>query len=311
VLNAGVAGANNNFGELAPASLAGFVYADTNNDGVKQGTESGISGVTVTLTGTNDLGAVTLTTTTGAGGAYAFTNLRPGTYTISETQPTGYLDGKDTIGTPGGNATVNDVFSAVVLNAGVNGANNNFGERNTTSILTAGMTATIGFWQNKNGQAIIKAMPGTSLGDWLATNFPNMYGQLAGKTSSFVAAYYQTLFAQQGPKTAAQVLCSALAVFVTSEATNTTQAGQALAKKYGFKVNAVGTAAAEVNVGSNGVAYDLPNNTKTTLLELLKNLDARSLNGVILGKVTNTTTRAQQLGMVNVLFTSINEGGDI
>ena len=128
-LGAGVDGKDYNFGELNPSSLAGFVYADTNNDGIFQGTESGIGGVTVTLTGTDDLGnAVSLTTTSTAGtGAYSFMNLRPGTYVITETQPGGYLDGTDTIGTPGGIPT-DDKFSNVVLAAGVAGANNNFGE---------------------------------------------------------------------------------------------------------------------------------------------------------------------------------------
>ncbi len=118
----------------ANASLSGFVYADTNNDGIKQGTEAGIAGATVTLTGTDDLGnAVSLTTTSASTGAYSFTNLRPGTYTLTETQPAGYLDGKDTVGTPGG-TTTNDKFSAIVLGAGVNGANNNFGELKPASI---------------------------------------------------------------------------------------------------------------------------------------------------------------------------------
>ncbi len=133
-LPAGFNGLDNNFGELPPASLAGFVYADVNNDGIKQGTEAGIGGVLVTLTGTNDLGnPVTLTTTTAANGAYSFTNLRPGTYRIAETQPAAYVDGKDTIGTPGG-TTANDVFSAIILVAGFNGVDNNFGELSSGSI---------------------------------------------------------------------------------------------------------------------------------------------------------------------------------
>src|SRR5205814_188714 len=128
VLNAGVAGANNNFGELLPASLAGFVYYDFNNDGIKQASDNAISGVTVTLTGNDDLGAsVNPSTTTDTSGAYSFGNLRPGTYTPTATQPSAYLDGKDTIGTPGGD-TSNDVFSNIVLNLGVNGQDNDFGE---------------------------------------------------------------------------------------------------------------------------------------------------------------------------------------
>jgi hypothetical protein len=42
---------------------------------------------------------VLLTTTTTITGFYAFDDLRPGTYTVSETQPSGYLDGRDTAGT--------------------------------------------------------------------------------------------------------------------------------------------------------------------------------------------------------------------
>ena len=41
-----------------------------------------IPATTVTLTGTNDQGAISLTTKTDDTGAYSFTNLRPGTYTL-------------------------------------------------------------------------------------------------------------------------------------------------------------------------------------------------------------------------------------
>ncbi len=128
-------GSNYNFGELKPASLSGYVYVDANNDGIKESGESGISGVSVTLTGTNDQGnPVTQMVTTLSDGSYSFTNLRPGTYSLTETQPSAYAEGKDTIGTPGGNASVQDVFSNIVLNEGVNGANNNFGERPTADL---------------------------------------------------------------------------------------------------------------------------------------------------------------------------------
>ena len=131
-LTEGTNGANNNFAELAPASLAGSVYIDANNDGVRQGAETGLAGVTVTLTGTDDLGnAVSTTATTGATGAYSFGTLRPSNatgYTITETQPPAYGDGTDAIGTQGG-TTGNDVLSAIVLNAGVGGTGNTFGER--------------------------------------------------------------------------------------------------------------------------------------------------------------------------------------
>ncbi len=143
-LGSGVDGVNNNFGEVKAASLSGFVYLDSNNDGVKALGETAIAGAKVTLTGTDDLGATVNTSlTTASDGSYGFTNLRPGTYTLTESQPTGYLDGKDTVGTPGG-TTGNDVFSNIVLSAGVSGTNNNFGE-----LLAGGPgTGTLGFWKS-------------------------------------------------------------------------------------------------------------------------------------------------------------------
>ena len=128
-LDAGVNGANNNFGELLPSSLGGFVYVDADNNGTKGAGEATIAGAVVTLTGTDDRGtAVNMPGATGSDGAYLFTNLRPGTYTITETQPAGYLDGKDTQGTPGTGTTGNDAFSNITLKQDVNGRNNNFGE---------------------------------------------------------------------------------------------------------------------------------------------------------------------------------------
>jgi len=128
VLVQGVSGTDNNFGELAPSSLAGLVYNDTNNDGLAQFGESGIAGVTVTLTGANDQGAIApITATTLADGSYTFGNLRPGTYAVTETQPGAFLDGRDTVGTPGG-TTGADAFTGILLATGTNGTANNFGE---------------------------------------------------------------------------------------------------------------------------------------------------------------------------------------
>ena len=56
-----------------------------------------------------------------------FSGLAAGTYTITETQPAGYTDGKDTIGTQGGTVGA-DTFTGIVLSGGVSGSNYNFGE---------------------------------------------------------------------------------------------------------------------------------------------------------------------------------------
>jgi protocatechuate 3,4-dioxygenase beta subunit len=119
---------SNNFGEVRPASLGGYVYYDLNDNGIKDPGEPGLGGIGVTLSGVNDLGqAVNLAVLTAADGSYNFTNLRPGIYTLGERGPDGYIDGKDTIGTPGG-TTALDQFVNIHLTSGYAGVNNNFGE---------------------------------------------------------------------------------------------------------------------------------------------------------------------------------------
>ena len=90
--------------------------------------ETGLAGVTVTLTGTNDLGdTISLSTTTAANGSYAFDGLRPGTYAVAATTPTGYLTGKATPGTDGGTVDEGQITS-VALSPGLWASANDFGE---------------------------------------------------------------------------------------------------------------------------------------------------------------------------------------
>src|SRR5262249_53959013 len=114
---------------LAPASLSGTVFADFNNDGQIDFGQHGISGVSLHLSGADDLGhPVDRTVQTDGDGAYLFLGLRPGSYYVTRTtQPTGYTPGIDSVGTAGGSlsATVADQFS-VPLAQGVNGLNYNY-----------------------------------------------------------------------------------------------------------------------------------------------------------------------------------------
>ena len=71
------------FGYYKQVSIGNFVWLDSNGNGVQDPTESGIDGVTLTLSGTSSSGAaITDTTTTSAGGSYRF-NEPPGTYTVT------------------------------------------------------------------------------------------------------------------------------------------------------------------------------------------------------------------------------------
>ncbi len=72
-------------GIYQPPSLASQVFIDSNNNGIQDTGESGLSGVTVTLVGGGDDGLIsttvdntTATTTTDSSGNYSFTGLTPG-----------------------------------------------------------------------------------------------------------------------------------------------------------------------------------------------------------------------------------------
>ena len=114
--------AQNNFGELK-ASIHGCVYVDANDNGIKEPGEPPIPLTMITLGG-----AEARTMETGGDGCYDFQGLAGGTYTVSETQPAGFVDGKDTIGSLGGKTT-NDRHFDIVLPGGKRSVNNNFGER--------------------------------------------------------------------------------------------------------------------------------------------------------------------------------------
>lgn len=112
-----------------PASLAGQVYIDSNFDGFKQASEAGLSGVTLQLTGTDiDGGSVDQTTTSGSDGTFSFTIAKAGTYTVTQTQPGGFLTAFETAGTAGGTVASN-VISDITLTESQIATGYLFGER--------------------------------------------------------------------------------------------------------------------------------------------------------------------------------------
>jgi hypothetical protein len=150
-----------------------------------------------------------------------------------------------------------------------------------------GQAAGIGFWHNQNGQALINSFNGgpnaTALANWLATTFPDLYGanagshNLTGHTNAQVAAFYETLFGQHGgPPLDAQVLATALNVYAT-----TLSLGGTAAQAYGFTVSADGLGAATENVGGNGAAFGLADNTTLDVYQLLLAADQRATGGVL------------------------------
>ncbi|MGC9419667.1 MAG: SdrD B-like domain-containing protein [Rhodovulum sp.] len=96
VVEAGQESADNDAGAEYTASLGGLVFEDLDADGIQDAGETGIEGVTVTLTGGGADGVIgtaddtTATATTDADGEYAFTGLNPGEeYQVSFGRPDG------------------------------------------------------------------------------------------------------------------------------------------------------------------------------------------------------------------------------
>jgi len=115
--------------------LSGFVYDDLNGDKSDDGTDSGIAGVIVTLTGTDSSGhQVHLTRTTASNGSFYFMGLRAGTYTITETQPSGYTSDATDVGTVNGTTdgkavnTAGGQITNIALKLGADGVSYDFGE---------------------------------------------------------------------------------------------------------------------------------------------------------------------------------------
>jgi hypothetical protein len=240
------------FAEIRPSSLQGLVWVDFNDDGEVDFGETAIEGVEITLGGTDDRGnAVSLTQFTDGQGIFEFVDLRPGTYAISQAQPSGFIDGKDVVGQVNGTltgdndggtpalSTTNDVFTNVILAAPDSiGINYNFGERVDGGTLGSGQTASIGFWQNRNGRRLIESLNGspesTLLAQYLSESFSNIYGRLADAngdgipgdymTNVEVADLYQDLFKRNGrsapggpPKLDAQLMAVAMSTYITKQ----------------------------------------------------------------------------------------------
>jgi hypothetical protein len=115
------------------ASISGSVYKDLHHNGRRDSFEPGIANVQITLTGTDDQGnAVTRITFTDNNGNFRFDNLAAGTYELFETQPNGYRDGEETVGTVDGSARGqlldNDLIGDIVLEDGEHGIGYDFGE---------------------------------------------------------------------------------------------------------------------------------------------------------------------------------------
>jgi protocatechuate 3,4-dioxygenase beta subunit len=125
-------GVEYNFAEALPGAIRGKVWVDPNENCVFDSGESPLAGVTIQLL--DQSGSVIRTTTTDGNGRYEFTDLRPGAYAVRQIQPAGYLQGGQMAGPGGGDASVTDLISQLVVGSGQTLIDNDFCELLPVSI---------------------------------------------------------------------------------------------------------------------------------------------------------------------------------
>ena len=109
---------------VAASSLSGHVYLDVNDNGIVDPVELRLPNVPVTIHG-----PLQRTVLTDDSGFYEFTGLPPGVYTLTEAQPSAFLDGSDRMGAPGVGAMLNDRCENIALTGSMHLEGYDFGER--------------------------------------------------------------------------------------------------------------------------------------------------------------------------------------
>jgi len=262
-----------------------------------------------------------------SGAVATFTNADPFGTAASYSALIGWGDGSTSAGVISGTGSTLTVTGTHTYADPVNEfvsvtISHNLGYTTTATVVTTaavtslglgvvkGLTGAFGFWNGGGGQALIKSFNGgstaTALANWLAATFPNLYGasaganNLTGKSNAQVAAFDQTLFHLGGTRAQAQVLATALNVYATTLSLGGT-AGQA----YGFSVSATGLGARSYNVGNDGAAFGVANNTTLNVFELLLAVNKKAVKGVLYNG--DGTLQAQCAD----LFNSLDQTGSI
>jgi SdrD B-like domain/Secretion system C-terminal sorting domain len=129
------------------------------NDGIQNGTEPGVAGVTVTLY--NSAGAVIATTVTDAAGNYLFTNLVDGNYKVGFTLPAGMLfTSKDVTGSGAPGSITDGTNDSDINTSGIN-----FGKTDLIDVDAAGTNPNGVTITNVDAGIINQPIGTASLGD--------------------------------------------------------------------------------------------------------------------------------------------------
>ncbi len=301
---------------FVPTALSGFVYADQNADGTRQTTEAGLAGVTVKLSGvTFDNKTLALVRTTAPDGSYSFKGLPAGTYTVTETQPTGFGSTRNTAGTGANAPGLADAvkIAGIKLAPGNLAVDYNFGELSVqpaaaSNALRQGDTASIAFWQSDVGKQVILGLNGgpdsPRLASWLTASFPKLFptGRVGTTNQSVWAAFDSASRATDGaaPKAEAQVMALALATYVTNPSLTDGPVGN------GFNTAGAGTRTFLLSRGlldtTATAALGLTIGKEYGVLTYLQVVNNAAVNGRIPAALRTT---------IDTLFSAINLKGNV
>jgi len=219
----------------------------------------------------------------------------PGVHTLTVTIPSNYYQIDFVVGaaiTPLGPAGSNIFYSAQsrLVSADNAGTHSDVDDESATML----------FWANL-GQTLIKNFGGsstsTALGNWLSSTMPNVFGGtlLGNKTNTTVAAKYMSFYNVSGQQNQAQVMATALNVYAS-----TLGLGGSAGTSFGFNVTAAGLGAADFQVGSNGAAFGVANNSTITVDQMLTEVNSKSSNDVLYKGVSSLLNDCyNELGQVN------------
>ena len=139
-----------------------------------------------------------------------------------------------------------------------------------------GQTRTSGFWNDQLGQELIRKLTktnggtGQTLGQWLASTFPKLYGagspnNLSTFSNAQVGTYYRVLFNMFNTNMLdAEVLSLALYIYAT-----TSSLGGTAGTMYNLQVDANGLGAYLFNIGSHGAAFGVASGTTLNIFQIM------------------------------------------
>jgi uncharacterized repeat protein (TIGR01451 family) len=190
--------------------------------------------------------------------------------------------------------------------------------------VAAGQFASTSFWNSSKGQSVIQSFNGgsnaTALANWLAANYPNLFGNaagpmgnVAGLTNGQVAQLYKNLATSNGNwATSANTYLQAAGVALGIYADTTSLGGadivaNGLAAKYGILVTTAGGAGSTVSDGADAPAFGTLSGTPISTGRALK-----VANNYYDPKAqTFFGGDSVGIGMANDLLNAINNAGGV